>query len=148
MSKWTVWNFPYSTRYYLTHPWKWARELFQNIGAAIRRSTNGWTYSDVWNWDEWFLSTAPTMFRYLANHGSAYPGIEPFETPEKWRDWLYKIADLLESGSTEYKEAHNEFSMKDTKQYFARMNELDVQGANNVKQALNEIGEHFYHLWD
>ena len=27
----SVWTWPYSTRYYLTHPWKWFRELFRNI---------------------------------------------------------------------------------------------------------------------
>lgn len=34
--------------------------------------------------------------RYLAEHGQGYPGVEPFEEPEKWANHLKETADKLE----------------------------------------------------
>lgn len=91
-----VFQWPYCTRYYLTHPWKWFSQLWKNIKAAYHRIRYGWCSWDVWDWDSWFCSTTPSMLRYMTDHGSAYPGREPFDTPEKWHDWLYKMAHTIE----------------------------------------------------
>lgn len=91
-----VFQWPYSKRYYLTHPWKWFSQLCGNIKGAYRRIRYGWSYCDVWNWDSWFCSVVPPMLRHMADYGMAYPGGEPFETPEKWHDWLYKMANIIE----------------------------------------------------
>ena len=32
----------------------------------------------------------------MADYGSCYPAVEPFETSEKWHNWLYMIAKRLE----------------------------------------------------
>jgi len=89
-------HFPYSKRYYLKHPWRWFRHLLINLKDFWNRGTQGWTYTDVWNWDSWFCSITPPMLRHMADEGCAYPGVEPFNTPEKWHDWLYKMADTIE----------------------------------------------------
>lgn len=91
-----VFNWAWRTRYYLIRPWKWVKELFNNIRAAWMRMIKGYCYMDVWNWDDWFCSVVPPMLRHMADHGSAYPGKEPFDTPEKWHDWLYKMAHIIE----------------------------------------------------
>ena len=91
-----VFQWPYTNYYYLTHPWKWFSQLWRNIKAAYHRIRYGWCSWDVWDWDSWFCSTTPSMLRYMADKGMAYPGSEPFETPEKWHDWLYKMANTIE----------------------------------------------------
>ena len=170
MKKYSVWYLPYNKRYLLTHPWEWFRCVKRCFRDAWRRSVYGWAYGDVWDWDSWFLHTTPDMLRYMADHGSAYPGNEPFTTPEKWHDWLHEIADLLETGLEEWQDEHNEYYEEYMKhlmdnwvpfkegvkrkpselfdKYMARAKELNEQGEKNVRRAISAIAEHFRCLWD
>lgn len=160
MKKYSVWYLPYNKRYLLTHPWQWFKCVWRCIRDAWRRSVYGWTYGDVWDFDSWFLHIAPDMLRYMADHGSAYPGHEPFDTPARWHDWLHEMADLLETGLEEWQDDHNEYHdeymkhiLEDTsdelhKNYIARSRELFEQGEANVKRALSLLAEHYYDLWD
>ena len=160
--KMNVWRFPYSARYYLTHPWKWFQQLWRNCRDIYRRARYGYTYSDIWNWDNWFLATAVPMLRYLADHSSAYPGNEEFDTPEKWEKWLHHVADLLESGDEEWQDVHNEYYEEYMNEpinfnappselfykYAARAKELSDAGEANIIEAFAQIGKNFYALWD
>lgn len=108
-----VWNWSYRPRYYLTHPHKWIKELFINKKAAKMRVQLGYCYTDIWNFNDWFTSVAPPMLRHMADYGSACPGTEPFETPEKWHDWLHAMADRLEECGQdpfEISEKRNQYS--------------------------------------
>ncbi len=152
----TVWTFPYRKKYYITHPWKWFSQFGRNIRSTYMRAKYGWTYSDVWNWDTWFAHTVPSMLRHMADHGSAYPGREPFDTPEKWHDWLHNIADMIETGTEEWQDKHNEyyeeylekFDEESRDLYWQRANELSEQGNRNIRYALGQIAEHYYDIWD
>jgi len=159
MNKYSVWYMPYNKKYLITHPWQWFRCAWRNIRDAWRRSVYGWTYSDVWDWDTWFARIVPDMLRHMANKGSAYPGREPFETPEKWHDWLQHMAFLIETSDEAWQDEHNEFcrdymdhiwenDKERFNKYMTRANELREQGDKNVAQALKEMGEHFHCLWD
>ena len=169
-----AWNFPCPTRYYLTHPLRWCKHLKTNIRDCYHRIKYGFCPNDVWDWDVWFIYVVPKMFRYLAEHGMAYPGREPFTTPEKWHDWLNETADLIESGDEDWQNKHNEYyedwvnylfgdrkkmKVEDLnltprertdldKNYLARSNELAEQGERNIQIALGRIAEHFFELWD
>lgn len=109
---WSVWKMPYSKRYYITHPWKWFKDAAGNIRDAYRRARYGWTYVDCWNWNTWFLQVTPPMLRHMADFGSAYPGVPPFDGEhgsDRWHEWLHEVADLLETGREEWQEEHNEY---------------------------------------
>ena len=110
MNKYSVWYMPYNKKYLITHPWQWVRCTYRNIRDAYRRSVYGWTYGDVWDWDNWFTHVVPDMLRHMANKGSAYPGCEPFDTPEKWHDWLQHMAYLIETADEEWQDEHNELN--------------------------------------
>ena len=113
-----VFNWAWQPHYYLIKPWKWIKELIGNIRGAWMRATKGYCYTDVWNWDDWFCSVVPPMLRNMADHGSAYPGREPFDTPEKWHNWLYDMAHKIERLSYDnWMEDLNEYS-KDYDQTF------------------------------
>ena len=159
MNKYSVWYMPYNKRYLITHPWQWVRCAYRNIRDAWRRSVYGWTYGDVWDWDNWFTHVVPDMLRHMADKGSAYPGIEPFDTPEKWHDWLQHMAYLIETANEEWQDEHNEFyrdymdhiwenDKERFNKYFERAKELCESGQKNVTQAMKEMGEHFHCLWD
>ena len=92
-----VFKFWYRPTYYLTHPIKFFKELRANLVNAWMRITKGYCYTDVWNINSWFCLVLPPMLRHMADYGSAYPGTKPFETPEKWHDWLHSMADVIET---------------------------------------------------
>ena len=159
----SVWNWPYAKRYYITHPWKWFQHLGMNIRDVYRRAKYGWTYGDVWDMDIWIMHTFPPMLRYMADHGCAYPGHEPFETPERWHEWLHKMADLIESGLEDKQNECNEYykeymehlfdknDIRVTKMdedYYNRLQEIGEDAADNLEIAMTQIGKHFYDLWD
>ena len=159
MNKYSVWYMPYNKRYLITHPWQWVRCAYRNIRDAWRRSVYGWTYGDVWDWDTWFMRVVPDMLRHMADKGSAYPGSEPFDTPEKWHDWLQHMAYLIETADEEWQDEHNEFyrdymdhiwenDKERFNKYMARATELREIGNENIKLAFKEMGEHFHCLWD
>jgi len=106
-----VFTWSYRPCYYFIHPWKWIKELFSNMRAAWMRAIKGYCYMDVWNWDGWFCSVVPPMLRDMADKGMAYPGGEPFDTPEKWHDWLYEMAHKIERlNYDDWMEDLNEYS--------------------------------------
>lgn len=152
-----VWTWPYRPRYYLTHPWYWFRQFWRNCKASYQRIVYGWCPWDVWDMDCWIIHTFPPMLRYMAEHGSAYPGHEPFETPERWHEWLNKMADLIESGDEDKQNTCNEFypeyikfmdDSRANKDYFNRAQEIMNDAEDNLEIVMTQIGKHFYDLWD
>lgn len=150
---------PYNKRYLITHPWQWFRCAWRNIRDAWRRSVYGWTYGDVWDWDTWFTRVVPDMLRHMANKGSAYPGHEPFETPEKWHDWLQHMAHLIETADEAWQDEHNEFyrdymdhiwenDKERFNKYMNRSQELAKEGEDNICRAFENLGQFFYDIWD
>ena len=86
----------FDTSYSIRYPIKYFREVYWNIRNFLHRGKYGFGYDDVWNWSTWWLQVGADSMRYLAEHGSGYPGIEPFEEPEKWTDHLKETADKME----------------------------------------------------
>jgi len=158
-------DFPYRPRYYLTHPWKFARECFINLKNAWMRITRGWCYTDLWDMNDYLTNIIIDMFRNLAYGAHGYPGVEPFETPEKWTSWLYYIAGELEVSKEENYERRNEYYDEYVKQfedknwasresteidrlYFARDKELAAEAKERRTKALMGIVQFWDYLWD
>lgn len=92
----TMWSFPYRKRYYLTHPWKIVKDIYWNIRNFWHRGRFGFAYVDVWNFCNWYPRVGAEALRYLALHSHGYPGHSPWETPEKWREYLNYLANRLQ----------------------------------------------------
>lgn len=97
-------DFPYRPLFYLKRPWKFFQEIWWNLRAAFSRATKGYAWRDSAEMSEFLLSIIPPMLRDVA-HSGTYPGIEPFETHEKWVDWCLALADVFESVQQENWEA-------------------------------------------
>ena len=82
-------------RFYLTHPLRFLKESWTNVKSAWQRATKGYCPMDIWSMDNWMLEILPQMLVDLAHNGYGYPGVEPFETPEKWHTWLLDMAAKL-----------------------------------------------------
>lgn len=160
-----VFQWSYRKRYYFKHPIKWFKELLSNIRAVYRRARYGYCYSDVWDFNDWFCSVIPPMLRYMADKGMAYPGSEPFDTPEKWHDWLYKTANTLErldyddwmENNNEYSKEYNESFENDwhserqeeiRKKYYERCKEIHKMRPQVLENFGKEFFKHFDCLWD
>ena len=95
-------DFPYRKSYYLTHPIKFFHEIKVNIKNAWMRITKGYCWPDIYDLGFWIQEILPPMLRKLADDPiGGYPDTNKngydFSTPEKWHDWLYSIADVIES---------------------------------------------------
>lgn len=95
-NKLSVWSFPYSKKYYITHPHKWFKDLYWNWRNFWHRGRYGYAYVDVWNFCDWYPRVAAEALRYLRDHSSSYPGVKPWETPKKWNEYLDYLANRLE----------------------------------------------------
>ena len=167
-----IFTWPYRKRYYLTHPWEWFRTLFRNIRAAFQRIRCGYCSYDVYDLDHWLLDILPPMLRDIANSEiGAYPGIEPFETPEKWKAWLLDLAARFEELQTDWAETRNEYEEEHSKalndarviqgnviqygdipqelhdKWLARIQELNEEQQKATVEAFKIMSEHFYQLW-
>ena len=137
--------------------------------AAHSRATKGYCSWDWGDLDVWFIHVMPLMLRDMAMKGSAYPGREPFETPEKWHSWLHRMADQLtylqdEDNGNEYNRPYMDALMKDpakslTDEFIAETKELRDKYLNRSQQVylehkklfietMNELIEHWDSLWD
>ena len=106
-----VFDWPYRTRYYLTHPWEWFGQLGRNLRWAYQRMVRGYADVDVYDMDRYLTRIIPPMLRAMAsNKIGAYPGWEPYDTWEKWQTWLRQTADTVESLQEDWAETKNEYS--------------------------------------
>lgn len=115
-----LFKFPMRLRYYLTKPWRFFRELYYSFKYAWQRATKGYSFYDSMDMDDFLLHTIPGMLRDIAN-GDSFPGIEPFETYEKWQDYCNSLADVFESLQEEnWSDEHNEWQEEFDKAFEAR----------------------------
>ena len=167
----------YSRHWMLTHPWLYFKHGYYNLKAAWQRATRGYASRDVWNMCDYFLEVFPTMLRDLAENCHGYLGVVPFDTPEKWENWLREMADKLEWCREDKWEKDNEYEEEYMKQfdddswqnwqrdgygnlvykhtqteidklYFARSKELSDKAHQQLQDALSEISRYFFCLWD
>ena len=168
-------DFPYTKGYYVRKPWLFFKEIKYNLAAAWERATKGHAWRDSVEMDEFLLHIIPSMLRDIAN-GDAYPGIEPFETYEKWQDWCNSLADVFESvqeenwdasGRNEWEEewekAFNvlhphpnlttttemteEEAQEICKMYFEREKELSAEREKIIQNAYAELVKYHSYLW-
>ena len=92
----SVWTLSYRPSYYITHPWKLFKDIYWNWRNFWHRGRYGYAYVDVWNFCDWYPRVAAEALRYMAEHGHGYPGVKPWETPEKWREYLNYLANRLQ----------------------------------------------------
>lgn len=121
-----------STRYYLTHPWRWFQDLGYCLRDAYQRITRGYADTDWFNMDSHLLELLPAMLKELAAHSHSYPGTAPFDTPEKWSAWLNEMADNLISCREEEIDKANEY-------YKEYMESFELNW-NNTKESEDENG--------
>lgn len=161
----SVWIFSYRKKYYITHPWKLIHEFYWNFRNFWHRGRYGFAYVDVWSWCDWWPKVGAAALRHLAAHNNGYPAYGPWDTPEKWHEYLMELATKLDTAAAstdfgftdnenEYAEAfHKQFRNKENdnnlnKKYFQRGNEIAEKYDYWRGELFKEIGENLPRFWD
>jgi hypothetical protein len=161
--------FSYRKSYYLTHPWKIFEELWIGAKNFYRRGRYGYAYVDAWNMSNAWCEMGANMFIHIAKYGCGYPGHEPFDTPEKWRNHLYELAAKLrkyanfetavEDENGYWPEFEKRILYKDLKnltedekdlraKYYAREKEIWRDLQRETEETFALIGKNLYSYWD
>ena len=142
-----VFEWPLRTRYYLTHPWKWFRQLGRNLRWACQRMVRGYADVDVYDMDRYLTRIIPPMLRAMADEAvGSYSSREPYDTWEKWQAWLRQTADTVESLQENWAETKNEYDdayfdaldMSKTKDEYGNVI-IDFPNKNNPE--VKELGD-------
>lgn len=88
--------FGFSKRYYLTHPWKWFKDLHTGITNAWHRARCGWAWVDLWNTDNYIDQLLPNMIEELAKRSHGWPQSDEHPEFEDWQLELRILARLLD----------------------------------------------------
>ena len=167
-------DYPFTFKWYLRRPWKFFQHTWYNLKGAWQRATRGYAYSDAAEMDEFLLHILPGMLRKVGD-GFSFPGVEPFETVEKWEDWCNSLADVFESlqeenwetGRNEYEEDFHkalevtsphknvtlsyEMTEEEAKNicklYWAREKELWDQREAILQDAYKQLALYHTYLW-
>ena len=159
----SVWSLSYRKSYYLTHPWKFFKDIYWNIRNFWHRGRYGYAYIDVWDFCKWYPRVGAEALRYLAKHNNGYPAMEQWKTMEEWREYLEYLANRLQrcadsmdirfgNERNEYYEAYSKSMPKPEKElinkYLTREKEI-----NDADQEYNEttwkwLAEDLGNLWD
>ena len=73
-------------------PIKWTKCFFHSFSIARDRIVRGWSPYDVWDLNTYVNQILGQGLDYLADNHNGYPGVKPFETSEKWSEWLHAQA--------------------------------------------------------
>jgi len=129
--------------HYSIRPWKYIhnwpsniRQFFRNLRFAWQRATQGYCDYELWNMNDYLATLLADMLDDLAANGMGYPGIEPYDTPEKWEDDLKNQAFLLRAALDE------DNSFWDNPYYNAYMAELETR-VYNTGEGVSELARKY-----
>lgn len=65
------------------------------IRMFIHRGRHGWAPRDTWSFDLYLARVMSEGIAWLAEHDHGYPAHDPWDTPEKWQDYLRDLSARL-----------------------------------------------------
>jgi hypothetical protein len=106
----------------LTHPRPW-----QRVRYNWQRARRGWADCDVWSLDSYIARVLSEAVPRLAK-GHAYPGREPWETREKWAEYVRDLGARLGTWNDD--------------------TWVDDAAFETTRAAMEEFGKNFGVFWD
>ena len=135
--------------------WFKIKDKLYKFKMACQRFKRGYSDSDCWNFNTWYLLTAPKLLRRWADKGVSYPALldkEWQENEKKWHDTLIYMAELLEKADyEEYDGWLNDMSPEE----YRKMDDFEDEFQKHHEIAKEYIDEHFdlikkyfFDMWD
>jgi hypothetical protein len=129
------------------------RDFWYDLRSRCWRFKRGWSYSDVWNMDYWFIETIKPMLIHLRDHGCGCPTEfydEETDSCVAWTNILTEMVNCLDMMNEDNVYKHYGF---DDWGCWERMTTEDYKNIyNTMEKNKNRFFElfskHFYSLWD
>lgn len=124
--------------------------LWYNLRARYQRSKRGYSYGDVWNMFDWFMTTVKPMLIHLRDHGIGVPldlYLDSEDNERKaWEDILTEMIECLDNMNEEQiYDKYDLWGKHKTKNNYEYVNDL----MNTNKDRFFELfSKYFYDLWD
>lgn len=127
------------------------REKIFNFRVRYQRFKRGWSYSDVWDIDAWFMDVIKPMLIHLRDHGVGIPlslyeeGVE--DERAAWEAILTEMIeclDCMEEDAVLKKLELYECTSWKKEDYEAVTNMME----NNKNRFFELFSKYFYSLWD
>ena len=128
-----------------------------NFKARCQRFIRGYSYSDVWNMDQWFRETVKPMLIHLRDHGCGIPGDLYQEGENERANWeavLTEMVDCLtlmeENNVYKHLFGENWFEQDlfDRDTILANWELVNSVMDKNKNRFFELFSKYFYHLWD
>ena len=103
-----------------------------------QRVTRGFADIDIWNLDYHLLTLLPAMIDQLAKTTHGWPQSDEFPEFKDWQNYLFAIAKKFRDAE----------KLHDEGETIAEMQANYEKACQLVKEALCDMGEHFFALWD
>lgn len=102
--------------------------IARRIKWRHQRASRGWADNDCWNTDGYVTNILSGMLLHLADNNHAYPGMPPWETPEKWDAHLRDLAARLRAWNND--------------------TFCSEEAYTTTRDAMEEFGRNLGHYWD
>lgn len=81
--------------WYNSHSLRWWLTPLYQVRRAHQRIRRGWADTDTWSLDDYITRITGEALLHLRDRGHGYPGVEPWDTPEKWQAYLTDLSSRL-----------------------------------------------------
>ena len=99
----------YNTKYYLTHPWYYAKDIVTASRNLYARARKGYAWVDLWNFDDYLGEMVPNALDELADKSNGWPATKDWPEFEDWKAELHLMATLLRLCNVDWFEENNNF---------------------------------------
>lgn len=107
-----------------------------------QRGRRGYAYRDTYSLDYYIISWLPEALDELAEWGNSYPGeVNGFPEYEDWKSFLRSISGRLRR----VREVENSFFADYSIEEYVKE---DLAAHDEATNALHDLADHFFHLWD
>ena len=147
--------FPYTKRYYLTHPWRFFRQCWYNLYHAWERVTKGYCGLDVCEMCSFLLELIPNMLDELKENNVGYP---VNMTEEQWHSILEEMSKLFRDAvevddsdnsslAEECNKPREERNPEVIKAYWKEVEEKRDARHVSLSKGMKMLEEYFWNLW-
>lgn len=126
------------------------KSCWYSFKRRLQRFKRGYSYSDVWSLNYWFMTTVKPMLIHLRDHGVGVPldlYLDGADNERKaWEDILTEMIECLDNMNEEQiYDKYDLWGRHKTKEDYELINDLMDKSKDRFFKLFSK---HFYSLWD
>lgn len=146
--------FPYTKRYYLTHPWEFFQQCWYNLQRVWKRATKGYCGMDVCEMYSFLLELIPNMLDEIREADVGHP---VRMTHEQWQSVLEEMSKLFRDAvevddfdtqlAEECNKPREERNPEVIKAYWKEVDAKRDARYVSLSKGMKMLEEYFWDLW-